>query len=75
MAENNIPESNNFKHLSNSDEQNIDQAFQKSEDALLLEGLNRTYTERFYFATRLYKVQKLMEKARITHALNIPSHQ
>lgn len=66
-----ISEQDKRNNFNKNEEPDIDLAFQKSEDDLLLEGLNRTYTERFYFATRLYKVQKLMEKARVTHGPNI----
>lgn len=45
----------------------IDQAFDKAAIELLKEGLKRTYKERFEFATRLYKIQKTMSKAVITH--------
>ena len=44
-----------------------DIAFEKSEDNLLQEGLKRTHTERFYFATRLYKINKMLSGATITH--------
>ena len=43
------------------------QAFDKAELELLKEGLKRTYTERFLFATQLYKAQQTMQKAIITH--------
>lgn len=38
----------------------------ESEIALLKEGLNRSYKERFLMATRLYKIQQTMKKAKIT---------
>ncbi|QQL50975.1 hypothetical protein [Mucilaginibacter ginkgonis] len=41
--------------------------FEDAEINLLKEALKRTYTERFLFATKLYKIQKTMEKAIITH--------
>ena len=41
--------------------------FEKAEMDLLKESLNRTYTERFLFATRLYKIQQALRKAKITH--------
>ncbi len=41
--------------------------FEKAEIDLLKEGLKRTYKERFLMATRLYKIQKTMQKAVITH--------
>lgn len=41
--------------------------FADAELALLKEGLNRTYKERFEFATRLYKIQMTMDRASISH--------
>ncbi len=41
--------------------------YEKAEMDLLREALNRSYTERFLFATRLYKIQKTFSKAKITH--------
>jgi hypothetical protein len=41
--------------------------YDKSENDLLLEGLKRSYQERFYFATTLYKIQQTLNKAVITH--------
>ena len=43
------------------------QVFDKAEIDLLKEGLNRTYKERFLFATQLYKARQTMQKAVITH--------
>lgn len=34
---------------------------------LLEKGLSRSYKERFEMATRLYKAQQTMKKARISH--------
>jgi hypothetical protein len=42
-------------------------AFDKADIELLMEGLKRSYKERFEMATRLYKVQQTMNKAVITH--------
>ncbi|WP_169304991.1 hypothetical protein [Pedobacter cryotolerans] len=42
-------------------------SFDKAELDLLKEGLNRSYKERFEMATLLYKIQKTMSKATITH--------
>lgn len=56
-----------LKPPSNQTASDTDIAFEKSEDNLLLEGLKRTHTERFYFATRLYKINKMMSRANITH--------
>jgi len=41
--------------------------YEKAEMDLLRESLNRSYTERFLFATRLYKIQQTLKKAKITH--------
>lgn len=42
-------------------------SFGYAEMELLRDGLNRTYKERFEFATRLYKIQKTMSKASISN--------
>ena len=39
----------------------------KEETDRLKEALSRSYTERFLFATRLYKVQQTMQRAKITY--------
>jgi hypothetical protein len=41
--------------------------YEKAEMDLLRESLNRSYTERFLFATRLYKIQQTFKMAKITH--------
>lgn len=41
--------------------------YEKAEIDLLREALSRTYTERFLFATRLYKIQQTLAKAKLTH--------
>ena len=41
--------------------------YQRAEMDLLKDSLSRTYTERFLFATRLYKIQQTLNKAKITH--------
>jgi|GEM_PF-1689023 len=41
--------------------------FGHAEMELLKDGLNRSYKERFEFATRLYKIQKTMSRASINH--------
>ena len=41
--------------------------FDAGELSLLKEGLNRSYKERFEFATRLYKIQMTMKGAAISH--------
>lgn len=47
-------------------------AFEQVELIRLKEALKKSYKERFLMATRLYKVQKVMEKARITHKPLLP---
>ena len=41
--------------------------FEKAEMDLLRAALNRSFTERFLMATTLYKIQRTMSKAVITH--------
>jgi len=41
--------------------------FEKAELDLLRASLKKSYKERFLMATQLYKVQKTMQKAKITH--------
>ena len=41
--------------------------FDKAELYYLKEGLKRSYKERFEEATRLYKIQKTLNKATISH--------
>jgi hypothetical protein len=45
-------------------------AYELAENALLKQALQRTHMERFLFATKLYKIQKTIEKAKITHQPN-----
>jgi len=47
--------------------EHISPALSEAEIALLKEGLDRTYKERFEMATRLYKVQQTLRKAKIVH--------
>lgn len=47
--------------------QDIDEAYETAGTDLLREALSRTYKERFLFATRLYKIQQTINKAKITH--------
>ena len=47
--------------------QKAEHTFEQAELELLKEALKRTYKERFEMATRLYKIQKTMAKATITH--------
>lgn len=42
-------------------------SFDKAELELLKEALKRSYKERFEMATRLYKIQMTINKAKITH--------
>ena len=44
-----------------------DDCYEKVEMDLIIDSLGRTYTERFLFATRLYKIQQTFKKAIITH--------
>lgn len=41
--------------------------YKKAEMDQLREALKRSHKERFLIATRLYKIQKTMQKAVITH--------
>lgn len=50
-----------------NNKENALQSFSESEIALLKEGLSRTYKERFEMATRLYKIQQTLKKAKILH--------
>jgi hypothetical protein len=45
----------------------VNEHFIKAEKDLLTEALLRTHQERFLFATKLYKIQKTMEKFSIVH--------
>ncbi len=44
-----------------------DDAYETAGTELLREALFRTHKERFLFATRLYKIQQTINKAKITH--------
>lgn len=44
-----------------------DEVYESANLNLLREALSRTYKERFLFATRLYKIQQTINKAKITH--------
>ncbi|WP_223578881.1 hypothetical protein [Sphingobacterium sp. GVS05A] len=50
-----------------NNKENALQSFSESEIALLKEGLSRTFKERFEMATRLYKIQQTLKKAKILH--------
>ncbi len=41
--------------------------YEKAEMDLLKNALQRTYMERFLFATKLYKIQQTLKKATIMH--------
>ncbi|MCW3092039.1 MAG: hypothetical protein JWP81_3108 [Ferruginibacter sp.] len=41
--------------------------YEKAEMDLLRDALRRSYSERFLFTTRLYKIQQTLRKAKITH--------
>lgn len=60
----------NNSNIKNQKNEISDNHFSKKEDELLREGLNRSHTERFLFATRLFKIQKTMEKFSIVHRPN-----
>jgi hypothetical protein len=57
-AGNNTPPQ--FREITDAD-------YEKAEMDLLREALKRSYTERFLMATRLYKIQQTLNKAKITH--------
>jgi hypothetical protein len=44
--------------------------FLQAETALLREALLRTHQERFLFATKLYKIQKTMDKFSVAHKVD-----
>ncbi len=48
-------------------EEEINYYYEKAEMDQLREALKRSYKERFLMTTRLYKIQKMFEKAKITH--------
>jgi len=48
-------------------EEEINYYYEKAEMDQLKEALKRSYKERFLMTTRLYKIQKMFEKAKITH--------
>lgn len=41
--------------------------YEKAETDLLREALKKSFTERFLFTTRLYKLGMMMKTAKITH--------
>jgi hypothetical protein len=58
-----MPEEN--KHQFSEEE--INSFYEKAEMDQLKDALKRSYKERFLLTTRLYKIQKMFEKAKITH--------
>ena len=50
----------------NTDNINV-KDFDNNENKYLIEGLKRTYKERFLFLTNLIKIQNTLKKAKITH--------
>jgi hypothetical protein len=48
-------------------EVDINSFYEKAEMDQLKDALKRSYKERFLMTTRLYKIQKMFEKAKITH--------
>jgi hypothetical protein len=53
--------------LNNVQSKELDKAYEKASDDYLRDALKRTHTERFLYATMLYKVQQTMKKATIVH--------
>jgi len=47
--------------------QEPDAIYEKAETDQLNAALKRSYTERFLMTTRLYKIQQMLQKAKITH--------
>lgn len=58
-----IPEENN-KAVS---QEELNKYYEKAEMDQLREALKRPFKERFLITTRLYKIQKMLGKAKITH--------
>ena len=50
-----------------------DSNFEKAENDLLKDALERTYMERLLFTTRLYKIQQTFKKAVVTHQPYLPA--
>jgi hypothetical protein len=48
-------------------EEDINYFYEKAEMDQLKDALKRSYKERFLMTTQLYKIQKMFEKAKITH--------
>jgi hypothetical protein len=48
-------------------EEDIDALYEKVSLDLLRDALKRSYKERFLMATRLYKIQQTLNRAKITH--------
>ena len=47
--------------------EDMDALYEKASLDMLRNSLKSTYTERFLLATRLYKIQQMLSKAKITH--------
>lgn len=47
--------------------QEPDSFYEKAETDLLRDGLRRTHKERFLMLTQFYKMQKTLNRAKITH--------
>ena len=58
-----MPEENKNKFS----EEEINYFYEKAEMDQLRAALKRSFKERFLMTTRLYKIQKMFEKAKITH--------
>lgn len=59
------------QHINPETEKNIlqdsDANYERAEMNLLRDSLSKSYTERFQTFTRLYKLQQMLSKAKITH--------
>lgn len=59
------------QHINETVEKNIlqddDANYEKAEMDLLRSSLKLSYTERFKIFTRLYKIQQMLSRAKITH--------
>jgi len=48
-------------------EEEMDLLWKAEEEKRIRESILSSYTERFLIATRLYKIQQMMKRAKITH--------
>ena len=49
-----------------------DACYEKAETDMLREALQRSYTERFLMATKLYKISIMLKNAKVTHQPFLP---